>query len=372
MLSGERFQVIYYLPGTRADAYARAKDICLEQTVEFPEELLPAGFIRDEVVGRIENFFACPGGYQAEISFAAETAAGELTQLMNVMFGNISIKPGIRVQEFRLPPSLLSAFRGPRFGRDGLRKLLDVYDRPLLFTALKPMGLSAGQLADLAYQMALGGTDIIKDDHGLTNQPFAPFEERVRLCAAAVARANRETGNRAVYVPNVTAPADKVLPRAKLAKELGAGGLMLAPALAGIDALRQLAEDDSLSLPIISHPAFQGSYVLSPASGMSHYALFGQLTRLAGADAVIYPNFGGRFSFSREECQAIVQGAAAPMGHIKPIFPSPGGGMSLERVPELLEVYGRDVIFLIGGGLFKHSPDLLDNCRYFRRIVEKI
>ncbi|WP_202945826.1 RuBisCO large subunit C-terminal-like domain-containing protein [Acetonema longum] len=252
-----------------------------------------------------------------------------------------------------------------------MRKLLDVYDRPLLFTALKPMGLSACQLADLAYQLALGGMDIIKDDHGLTNQPFAPFEDRVRLCVAAVARANRETGNRAVYVPNVTAPADQVLPRAKLAKELGAGGLMLAPALAGIDVLRQLAEDDSLSLPIISHPAFQGSYVLSPESGMSHYALFGQLTRLAGADAVIYPNFGGRFSFSREECQAIVQGAAASMGHIKPIFPSPGGGMSLERVPELLEVYGRDVIFLIGGGLFKHSPDLLGNCRYFRRIVEK-
>ncbi|WP_202945825.1 hypothetical protein [Acetonema longum] len=112
-MSGERFQVIYYLPGTRADAYARARDICLEQTVEFPEELLPAGFIRDEVVGRIENFFACSDGYQAEISFAAETAAGELTQLMNVMFGNISIKPGIRVLEFRLPPSLLSVFRGP-------------------------------------------------------------------------------------------------------------------------------------------------------------------------------------------------------------------------------------------------------------------
>jgi ribulose-bisphosphate carboxylase large chain len=60
------------------------------------------------------------------------------------------------------------------------------------------------------------------------------------------------------------------------------------------------------------------------------------------------------------------------MGHIKAIFPSPGGGMSLDKIPEMLEVYGHDVIFLIGGGLFKQGPDLIENCRYFRSIVEKV
>ena len=50
------------------------------------------------------------------------------------------------------------------------------------------MGLSATDLAELAYRFALGGIDLIKDDHGLTNQPFCPFEERVRRCAEAVAR----------------------------------------------------------------------------------------------------------------------------------------------------------------------------------------
>ncbi|MEQ8236743.1 MAG: ribulose 1,5-bisphosphate carboxylase large subunit, partial [Syntrophomonadaceae bacterium] len=102
----------------------------------------------------------------------------------------------------------------------------------------------------------------------------------------------------------------------------------------------------------------------------SHYALFGQLTRLAGGDGTIYPNFGGRFSFSREECQSIVQGAAVPMGHLKPIFPCPGGGMSMENIPEMIEVYGREVVFLVGGGLFKHGPDLVENCRYFRSLVD--
>ncbi len=60
------------------------------------------------------------------------------------------------------------------------------------------------------------------------------------------------------------------------------------------------------------------------------------------------------------------------MAHIKPIFPTPGGGMGLARVPEMRELYGRDVIFLIGGGLHRHSPDLVENSRYFRRVVEQM
>ncbi|MCW2276861.1 RuBisCO large subunit C-terminal-like domain-containing protein [Heliophilum fasciatum] len=372
MISGERFTVVYRLTGDEATARQKAHDICLEQTVEFPEEFIPQGMIRDHVVGRLEMLTLVEKSYRAEISYAVETASGELTQLINVIFGNISIKPGIVVEDIRLPQAILQHFRGPRFGREGLRAWLKVPKRPLLFTALKPMGLSARELADMAYKCALGGIDIIKDDHGLTNQCFAPYEERLQRCVEAVERANAVTGHRAIYVPNVTAPYRQIVERARLAKAAGAGGLMIAPAIAGLDTMRELADDDSLALPIFSHPAFQGSYVTSPENGIGHGALFGQITRLAGADAVIYPNFGGRFSFSQDECRQITLGTKIAMGSIQPIFPSPGGGMSLEAIPEMLRVYGHDVIFLIGGGLFRHGPDLVENCRYFRRVVEQM
>src|SRR5690606_2754524 len=138
------------------------------------------------------------GGFEATISYAVETTGCELTQFLNVVFGNSSIKPGIRVERLDLPPGLLNAFKGPRLGRDGLRALLGVPTRPLLCTALKPMGLSAKALAEFAYRFALGGMDVIKDDHGLANQSFAPFKERVERCAEAVARANRETGGNCI------------------------------------------------------------------------------------------------------------------------------------------------------------------------------
>lgn len=372
MISGERFSVVYRLAGDEKEAHRKAWDICLEQTVEFPEEFIPAGMIRDEIVGRIEDFRPfSENSYQATISYAVETPANEFTQFLNVVFGNISIKPGYRVERLEMPDAMLGQFRGPRFGRDGLREQLGVKNRPLLFTALKPMGLNPEQLADMAYKCALGGIDIIKDDHGLTDQVFAPFDERVYRCVEAVAKANSETGRQCIYVPNVTAPANKIFTRAKTAKDLGAKGMVILPAITGLDVMRILADDDELDLPIFSHPAFQGSYVTSPDNGISHFALFGQITRLAGADAVIYPNFGGRFSFSREECAAIARGTAVDMGPIKKILPCPGGGISLDRIEELMELYGKDVVFLIGGGLFKHGADLIENCHYFHKMVSK-
>ena len=371
-LCGERFRVRYRLTGDARDARAKAGDICVEQTIEFPAALVTGGDIRDHILGRIESFEAAgPDVHLATISYAVETSGLELPQLLNVIFGNTSIKPGVRVERLELSPRVLAAFRGPRFGVGGIRRLLGAATRPLLATALKPMGLPAAALADFAYRFALGGIDLIKDDHGLANQSFTPFRERVERCAEAVARANRETGGHGLYLPNITGPFEAVLENARFAKQAGAGGFLVSPGLVGLDTLRCLAADDSLGLPIMAHPALLGSYVTSPDNGLSHEALFGQVARLAGTDATIFPNYGGRFSFSRAECQAIAACCAEPMGALPAILPAPGGGMDLARIPDMLETYGRDVVFLIGGALHQRGPDLAANARYFRALVER-
>ena len=369
-LSGERFRAVYHLSGTREESYARACDVCLEQTVEYPEDLITRQDIRQQIFGQVASFEQLGNDlFEATIEFPVETAGQELPQLLNVLFGNISIKPGYRLMRFELPYSLLGNFRGPRFGVGGLRELLGVCDRPLLSTAIKPMGLSPAELAEFAYQFALGGIDLIKDDHGLADQTFCRFDQRVRLLSDAVNRANSETGLRCLYLPNVTAPADQIVDRAHLAKEAGAGGCLVAPGIVGFDTMRRIADDDRVGLPIMSHPALMGSFTMSSTSGIAHGALYGQISRLAGADVTIFPNYGGRFSFSEEECRDIINGARCDMGPVSPIFPAPAGGMQVKRVPELYQFYGRDCVLLIGGDLHRHGPDLAENCRQFARLV---
>ncbi len=357
-LSGERFSAWYRIAaGSLEEARAAARALSVEQTIEFPAELT-TGRIAGEVVARVEGLEAAgPGVFEARLSFAVELVGGELTQLLNVLFGNSSLLPNVRLLRVGLSERLAARFPGPRFGIEGLRRRLGVQSGPLLSTALKPLGLAPKALAAMARRLAEGGIHLIKDDHGLADQAFAPFEARLE----AVVRALEGTG--AIYAPNVTAPGEATLRRARLARAAGAGAVMVAPGLVGFDRMERLARE--IGLPVLSHPAFLGGFVPKGAGGVAPYALFGQLQRLAGADAVIFPHQGGRFAFSRQDCAAINAGLKEPFSGLPPAFPAPGGGMRIERVNEIRALYGEDLIFLIGGDLHRQEGDLTAAARRF-------
>ncbi|MDR2172040.1 MAG: hypothetical protein LBP59_17990 [Planctomycetaceae bacterium] len=368
-LSGRRFCVVYKLTGLRDAAQRIADDICAEQTVEFPVRLLPQGAITNKIVGQIEKFEqAAEQEFIVTISFAEELAASELTQFLNVVFGNISMKLGIQVISILPSAGIFQFLGGAQFGVSGIRQLLGAPSRPLLFTAIKPMGLSADNLAELTSNFAHGGIDIIKDDHGLTDQPFARFEERIKKCTAAVREVNEKTGRRSIYVPNITAPFDQIFERAYFAKDNGAGALMISPGLVGLDVMRKLSLE--IGLPLIAHPAFIGGMAMN-AQGLSCGVLYGTLMRLAGADATIFPNYGGRFPLTADDCKDIVTKSREPLGNIPPIFPSPAGGMELKNIKSMLQNYGNDILLLVGSGLFAQGNSLIDNCKKFLEETEK-
>jgi ribulose-bisphosphate carboxylase large chain len=366
-----RFSVIYGIKGTVKEAKKKAFDICVEQTIEFPYTLVKDKYIKNTIVGKIKSITkAGPSLFRAEITYDEATAGKEFSQLLNVIFGNTSIQPGIKVEKIHLTPGLLKNFKGPAFGVAGLRKLTHAYNRPLLCSAIKPMGTSPARLAEMAYKFALGGIDVIKDDHGLANQAFSPFDKRVSLVAKAVKKANRQINGHCLYAPNITADSEaEILRRAKFAKRAGAGALVISPGLTGFNAVKLLSSDKSIRLPVLFHPALLGSFTAGKNCGFSHYALYGQIARLCGADIVIFPNYGGRFSFSKEECLRIAKGCSDKMGKLKEILPGPGGGMTMKRMPELKKFYGNNVIFLIGGGLVAAGPDLTASVVALRKSI---
>ena len=362
----------YQIAGSADRASQRAAAICVEQTVEFPLDLIDDEHIRAHICGRIvARTELTPELHEFGIEFAADVIGDDFTQLLNVLFGNISLVPGVRLAGIELAELPSSTWTGPRFGISGMRGLVGADRRPLLCTALKPMGTSAADLADNAYQFARGGIDIVKDDHGLADQPASRFADRVERCAAAIDRANRESGHHCLYVANISAPGDQLLTRARHARDAGAGGFLIAPGLTGFDAVRSLAAAD-LGLPILAHPAMLGSFSVSPASGIAPRVIYGQLMRLAGADASIFPSHGGRFAFTTAECRDLVGGCKDALAGLPAIFPVPAGGMSVDRLAELHDFYGDDVIFLIGGDLHRFSGSLLDASRNFVAAMERL
>ncbi len=249
--------------------------------MEIPRTAVPKGYVEDEILGRLESLLRDPegrSGFLAAISYSEDDVGGDFLQFLNIVFGNSSIKPGIKVEDIGLSPGLLDLCKGPRHGIAGLRARAGIGEKSILMSAIKPVGLSTTELARLAHDFALGGMHFVKDDHGLVDQKTAPFGERLKACVEAVGEANAKSGGKTSFVPNITGPATAIIERAKQAEECGAGGVMIAPALAGYDVVRALAADPDFSLPIVSHPAFSGANVVSPDCGFSHRVFLARCT----------------------------------------------------------------------------------------------
>jgi ribulose-bisphosphate carboxylase large chain len=280
---------------------------------------------------------------------------------MNMLFGNCSLQPEVELIDVKFPAAFTARFAGPRFGIAGLREATGVQGRPLTCTALKPQGSSVEHLAHLARTFALAGLDVIKDDHGIADQADHPFARRVPAVQRAIAEANRETGGNTLYAPTFSGGARALAAQARIARDNGVRLALVAPLLVGIPAFVELQAD--LGIPVMAHPAFAGASRIAPA------VLLGTLLRLFGADAVIFPNHGGRFSYSRETCLDIARRAREPWDSVRPCLPVPAGGMSVERVGEMVSGYGEDVMLLIGGGLLIARERLSEKSRDFVQAV---
>src|SRR3989475_5950000 len=252
-------RVPYPLACSSRLAAAKARDIAFEQTVELPADAVPPG-VAAHFAGRVESVDTLGRGRsRAVISFDPGAVCGDLPQLLNLLFGNISLKTGILIAGLEWPDELLTALRGPRLGIAGLRELTGARGRPLLCTALKPLGRSAPELAQLAYGFARGGIDLIKDDHSLADQTTAPFRERVERCQEAVARANGETEGNVLYFPNVTSNPSEMVERAGAARRAGCRGVVGNALPAGLGAVGTIAAASGLA--IMAHPSLAGALV---------------------------------------------------------------------------------------------------------------
>jgi ribulose-bisphosphate carboxylase large chain len=242
---------------------------------------------------------------------------------------------------------------------NALRKRVEAGRRALTCSALKPQGLTAAKLAQLARRLADGGIDYIKDDHGLADQAYSPFAARVE----AITQALRASGAGVTrYVPSLSG--DLTVMGAQIAQAVAAGidTVMVAPMIAGLSNFHRLVRDNP-AVAFVAHPSMGGAARIAPP------CLLGKVFRMLGADAVVFPHYGGRFGYSLDTCKQLARVALEDRDALRPSVPVPAGGMTRERVPELLDFYGADVMLLIGGALLEAREALTQATHDFIKAV---
>ncbi len=246
----------------------------------------------------------------------------------------------IKLLDIEFPDAFLENFQGPQFGVEGLRRMLQVYDRPLFFGVIKPnIGLPPEPFAELAYQAWLGGLDIAKDDEMLCDVDWSPLRKRARLLGAARLKSEKETGEKKIYLANITDEVDRLIELHDIAVAAGANAVMVNGMTTGLSAVRMLRKH--ARVPLVGHFDFIAPFTQIPFYGV-HSKLVTKLQRLVGFDAIIMPGFGNRMKTPQDEVLENVQECFKPMGHIKDTLPVPAGSQWAGSTVKLYQQPGYD------------------------------
>ncbi|WP_214796589.1 MULTISPECIES: 2,3-diketo-5-methylthiopentyl-1-phosphate enolase [unclassified Exiguobacterium] len=354
----------------RTDAVATvANKIALELTVgtwtdlpHLEQEQLQA--FRGEVVSTTHTDTTS----RFTIRYPLHNVSPDFSSILTTTFGKLSLDDSVRLIDLTLPETLASDFKGAKFGVDGIRELLGVQDRPLVMSIFK--GVIGRDLAFLEQQLRdqfAGGIDIVKDDEILYDNPLTPSLERARIGADVIQAHFEATGKRVLYAITLSGPVFGLRDQALRLIEAGATALLFNVYTYGLDALRELANDPDIHVPILAHPAFAGALTGS----ISHSLLLGKLPRLAGADLTLFPSPYGSLATPRDEAFVIRDQSAEPHWS-KPILPVPSAGIHPGLVADIIRDFGTDVVINAGGGIHGHPDGAAAGARAFRQAIAHV
>jgi len=331
------------------------------------------------------------GSYLVKIAYPLElfeegNLPGFIASVAGNVFGMKALK-GLRLEDLQLPYGFLKHFKGPGKGIPGVREATGVYDRPIMGTVPKPkVGYSHEEIAEVAYEFLVGGMDFVKDDENLTSPSFCKFEKRAETLMKAIEKAENETGERKVWLANVTADVREMARRAKLVADYGNPFIMIDVVVAGWSSLtymRDVAEEHGLA--IHAHRAFHAAFTRNPLHGMSMFTV-AKLCRLIGVDQIHVGTPGvGKLEAKTKDvmnhARILRDKVFEPdeddpfhlrqeWHHLKPAFPVSSGGLHPGTLPVVLEHMGVDVVIQVGGGVLGHPDGPRAGAAAVRQAVE--
>jgi ribulose-bisphosphate carboxylase large chain len=311
----------------------------------------------------------------AKIAYPIELfESGNLPNILSSIAGNIfgmkEVK-NLRLLDVRFPEAIVRAFKGPKYGIQGIRKFFGFKDRPLIGTIIKPkLGLKTVDHARVAYQAWAGGCDIVKDDENLASQTFNRFENRLKRTMAMKRKAERETGEKKVYMINITAETKEMLKRAKLVQDYGNEYAMVDIITTGWAALQTL-RNENFNLILHGHRAGHAALDRNPKHGIK-MAVIAKLARLVGLDQLHVGTVVGKMAETEVEVRENVKVLKESFFGLKPVMPVASGGLHPGHVLKIYKIFGKDVIIQMGGGIHGHPKGTMAGARAARQAIDAV
>ena len=306
-----------------------------------------------------------------------------LSSIAGNIFGMKAIK-NLKFLDVDFPDSFIKAHKGPQYGISGIRKITGVKKRPLCGTIVKPkVGLTPKQHAKVAYDSWRGGLDVVKDDENLSSMVFNPFRERMREVLKLRKKAEKETGEVKIYMPNITAEVEEMKRRADYVKEQGGRYVMIDILTVGWSALQTMRNYcQKKKLVIHAHRAMHAAMTRNPKHGISMLVL-AKFARLIGVDQLhIGTAAVGKMHGSRTEELAIeeeVETQTLKETHqhlkenwhgLKKVFAVASGGLHPGKTQELIKVMGKNIVIQCGGGCHGHPDGTYAGAKAIRQSVD--
>ncbi len=334
-----------------------------------------------------DNQFIAYIAYPLDL-FEEGSMANLLSSIVGNVFGFKALK-ALRLEDIRFPAALLKTFQGPPHGIQSERDRLNKYGRPILGATMKPkLGLSGKNYGRVVYEGLKGGLDFTKDDENITSQPFMRWTDRFKFVMEAVHKAEAETGERKGHYLNVTAgDMEEMYKRAELAKELGSRIIMVDYLTVGFTAFTSLSKwcrDNGVLLH--AHRAMHAVMDRQRNHGI-HWRVLAKTARVVGADHVHNGTVVGKL----EGDKAATMGSADLLREnfvkrdmsrgiyfdqdwvsIPAVMPVASGGIHVWHIPELIRIFGDDVVLQFGGGTLGHPWGSMPGAKAVRVATEAV
>lgn len=300
-------------------------------------------------------------GDEVVIAFPVEDFSGRyggVPQILSIIAGNLfglAAVKGIRLEDVTFPQKFLKDnFQGPKYGIQGMRKMLDRPKEPLVGTIVKPkIGLSPKDTAKYVYEAGVGGLTNGKDDETLVDQDFCPIEARTKAVAEALDKVDEEGGHM-MHAINISSNANDIVQLAEDVQSWGAREIMIDVLTSGFGSLQAVAEDPKIKVPIHVHRTMHAAITKDPNNGVA-MNVFAKLVRMCGGDALHVGTLGvGKMEGDLKGGKLNLDACRKRNVPFKPVMPVCSGGMYPGIVPDVIKATGNQVQIQAGGGVAGH------------------